>query len=584
MEGDLVNNKNLVDEIRSKLDIVDIVSSYIPLIQKGKNFLGVCPFHDDTNPSMSVSREKQIYRCFSCGAGGNVFNFVMDFEHLTFKETLKLLGEKANINVDGIKINQKHDKNQKFYDAYQLGVKFYQNNLNTQDGKKAKEYLKSRQIDDKIIKEFNIGLSLKKPDDLTKILLGKGYNLNLLNLIGLSSKDKDVYIDRIIFPLTDVSGRTVGFSGRIYKNQDTNKYLNTKETPIFKKGELIYHYFESKESVRLKKSVIVMEGFMDVIRAASIGYNNTVALMGTAMTKEQLTLIKRLSNNIILCFDGDSPGQHANLVNGEQFIKAGIDVKVIELHDDLDPDTYILKYGKEKFESLVENAINYQDYKISSLKNNYNLTSDDEKVQYINSVIETTSKINDEIHREIILKKLAIEVNIGYNTLEKRLQAFLEKNKNEEEKKVLSVYKEPKKTNKRNKYITSSLATLYYMLIKSWVIVKYDREGIYFPEENMRFLASEISYYYHKYGSINIADFYTYLNDKENLLPLYNEVINANFDDSVKDDVVLDYIKVIREGILKTEIKRLEGLIRNTTDPLEKATIAEKIRCLKIGS
>lgn len=579
-----MNDKNLVDEIRRKIDIVDIVSSYIPLTQKGKNFFGVCPFHDDTNPSMSVSREKQIYRCFSCGASGNVFNFIMDFEHIGFKEALKFLGEKANINIEGIHIISKPNKNQKFYDAYDFALKFYQNNLNTTDGHQAKQYLKQRQITEDLIKEFGIGLSLRKYDDLTKILLGKGYNLNLLNLIGLSSQDKDTYIDRIIFPLTDTSGKVVGFSGRIYKNQDTNKYLNTKETPIFKKGELIYHYAEAKEAVRLKKEVIVMEGFMDVIRASSIGYKNTVALMGTAMTKEQSSLIKRLSNNIILCFDGDQPGQHANLVNGEQFASMKIDVKVIELHDGLDPDTYILKYGKEKFDALVENAINFQDYKISSLKNNYNLTSDEEKVAYINSVLETTSKINDEIHREIILKKLAIEVNIGYNTLEKRLQAFLEKNKNGEEKKVLSVQVEPKKTIKRNKYITSSLAVLYYMLIKSWVIVKYDREGIYFPEENMRFLASEISYYYHKYGTITIADFYTYLNEKENLLPLYNEVISSNFDDNPKDEAILDYIKVVREGILKSEIKRLEGLIKNTVDPLEKARIAEKIRCLKIGS
>lgn len=579
-----MNDKKIIDEIRQKVDIVDVVSSYIPLTQKGKNFFGVCPFHDDTNPSMSVSREKQIYRCFSCGASGNVFNFVMDYEHLSFKEVIKILGEKANVNVSGIVINNKPNKNQKFYDAYQLSNKFYQNNLNTLNGKSAKEYLKERSIDDSLIKEFGIGLALKNYGDLTNILLGKGYNLNLLNLIGLSSQDRDVYIDRIMFPLTDTSGRVVGFSGRIYKNQDTNKYLNTKETPIFKKGELIYHYFESKDSVRLKKEVIVMEGFMDVIRACSIGFSNTIALMGTAMTKEQASLIKRLSNNIILCFDGDSAGQHANLVNGEQFEKMGINVKVIELHDNFDPDTYILKYGALKFKTLVDNAINYQDYKISSLRNNYNLSSDEEKVSYINSVLETTSKIEDEIHREIILKKLAIEVNIGYNTLEKRLQAFLEKNKSEEEKKVLSVQLEPKKTIKRNKYITSSLAVLYYMLIKSWVIVKYDREGIYFPEESMRFLASEISYYYRKYGTINLADFYTYLNEKEDLLSLYNEVISQNFDDDVKDEVIIEYINVVREGILKTEIKRLEDLIRNTVDPLEKARIAEKIRCLKIGS
>ena len=292
-------NNDLANEIRRKTDIVDIIGERIPLVARGKNFFGVCPFHDDSNPSMCVSREKQIYTCFSCHATGNVFTFLMNYEHIDFKETLRYLGEKVGVNVSGIQIKQKSNKFDKLYDAYKFSVKYFQNNLSSSYGKLAKNYLASRGITDEIIKEFEIGLSLEMRDDLTKLLLKKDYELSTLNRIGLSSDDHDIYNDRIMFPLYDVSGNVVGFSGRIYKDNGQNKYLNTKETDIFKKGEMLYHYHIAREECRLKKSVIVMEGFMDVIRASTIGIKNTVALMGTALTKEQIALLKRLSNNII---------------------------------------------------------------------------------------------------------------------------------------------------------------------------------------------------------------------------------------------------------------------------------------------
>ena len=205
-------NNDLTNEIRSKTDIVDIIGERIPLVARGKNFFCVCPFHDDTNPSMCVSREKQIYTCFSCHATGNVITFLMNYEHMDFRETLKYLGERVNIDVSGIKINKKTTKYDKLYDAYKLALKYYQNNLNSSVGIEAKKYLNSRKIDEKIIKEFEIGLSLEDKDDLTNLLLKKDYDLVTLNKIGLSSDNHDVYIDRIMFPLYDINGRVVGFS------------------------------------------------------------------------------------------------------------------------------------------------------------------------------------------------------------------------------------------------------------------------------------------------------------------------------------------------------------------------------------
>jgi len=420
---------NVIQEIRSKVDIVDIVSEYVPLTQKGKNFFGVCPFHDDTNPSMSVSREKQIYRCFSCGASGNVFQFVQDYEHISFKEALKMLADKAGVELKGFTHTKSHSEQDKYYEIYEIAQKYYQNNLQTNYGKKAKEYLAGRKIDEEMIKTFGIGLSLDTTNDLVQLLTKKGYDLNTLNQIGLASYDKDLYNSRIMFPLQDLSGRIVGFSGRRYDGEKENKYVNTKGTPIFQKGNTLYHYFNAREAVRKKKTVIVMEGFMAAIRSITVGIDNVVSLMGTAMTKEQAELIKRLSDHVILCFDGDDAGRKATLTNGEELEKMGCEVKVAELGDDLDPDDYILKYGKDDFTRLIKNAVFLSDYKIKNLKRGVNLNSDEEIAHYINSVILETSKIKDEIRRELILKTLAKEFDIGYNTLEKRLLVLLEKEK-----------------------------------------------------------------------------------------------------------------------------------------------------------
>ena len=209
-------NNELTNIIRSKTDIVDIIGERIPLVARGKNFFGVCPFHDDSNPSLCVSREKQIYTCFSCHATGNVYTFLMNYEHMEFKEVLKYLGEKVGVDVAGINIKRKDTKFEKLYEAYQFSLKYYENNLHTKVGETARKYLASRKIDDELIKEFQIGLSLDTRDDLTKLLANKKYELKTLNSIGLSVDDRDIYIDRIMFPLYDVNGRVVGFSGRIY--------------------------------------------------------------------------------------------------------------------------------------------------------------------------------------------------------------------------------------------------------------------------------------------------------------------------------------------------------------------------------
>ena len=571
-------NNELANQIRSKVDIVDIIGERIPLVAKGKNFFGVCPFHDDSNPSLSVSREKQIYTCFSCHATGNVFTFLMNYEHIDFKQALKYLGEKVGIDTGSIHIQKKSTKYDKLYEAYELSLKYYQNNLNSSLGKEAKAYLSKRKIDEKIIKEFEIGLSLEEKDDLTKLLLKKEYDLVTLNRIGLSSDNHDIYRDRIMFPLYDVSGKVVGFSGRIYKDTDDNKYVNTKETEIFKKGEMLYHYHIAKEECRIKKSVIVMEGFMDVIRASSIGIKNTVALMGTALTKEQINLLKRLTPNIILCLDGDDPGQAATLKIGKLLSEQGIEPKVIRLPNPDDPDTFILKEGQERFQRLVESAQNFSDYKIERLKENVDFTSDEEKANYINQVIEDTAKYEDPIRREVILKRLAKEFDIGYNTLEMRLNSLLQ---NQEKKEEIIIPQ--KKQTKKDKYTKAFEQIIYFMLNNDWIITQVEKEKLIFPREEIRATCSEIIYYYKNYGSINVADFYTHVQDKQNILNFLNNVLAEDYLESTSKEELLDYFKVVREYSIKEEIKRLTNLMKKEVDPIEQAKIVEKIRKLRLG-
>ncbi len=572
-------HNELSNEIRRKVDIVDIIGERIPLVARGKNFFGVCPFHDDSNPSMCVSREKQIYTCFSCHATGNVFTFLMNYEHIDFKEALRYLGEKVGVNVSGIQIKQRSNKYDKLYEAYRFSVKYFQNNLSSSFGKSAKSYLSGRGIGDEVIKEFEIGLSLENRDDLTKLLMKKEYDLATLNRIGLSSDDHDIYNDRIMFPLYDVSGNVVGFSGRIYKDNGQNKYLNTKETEIFKKGEMLYHYHIAREECRLKKSVIVMEGFMDVIRASTIGIKNTVALMGTALTKEQINLLKRLSNNIILCLDGDGPGVHAATSIGEELLNQGIEVKVVMIPDDDDPDSFIIKHGKDRFYGLVENAVNFSDFKMAKLKENVNFRSDEEKANYINTVLRETTKIDDPIRVEVILKGLAKEFDLSYNTLEIRFNDF----KSEKKIVVQQVLKKQEKVVRKDKYMKAVEQILYFMINNDWVVSQVERERLIFPSEESRALSSEVIYYYKKYGNINVADFYTYIQDKDNILILLNEILAGNYSEKTTKEELFEYFKVVRDYGINQEIKRLTNLMKKEVDPLEQAKIVEKIRKLRIG-
>lgn len=567
-----------INEIRSANDIVDVISSYIPLEKKGKNFFGVCPFHDDTNPSMSVSKDKQIYKCFSCGASGNVFNFVMDYEHVDFKEALSILAKKAGITLNNINVKSKENKYDKYYKMYDISLKLYQNNLSSNLGTSAKEYLHKRGITDELIKTFRIGLATTSKDSLTKILNSKDYTNREIELYGLGTGTNDLYINRIMFPLFDISNNIVGFSGRIYNTSSSSKYINTKETPIFKKGELLYNYYNAKDSVRLLKKIVLVEGFMDVIRLYSINVTNAVALMGTSLTKEQINLLKRLSLNIILCLDGDGAGRKAMSVNGALLEEAGFNVTVVELPDNLDPDEYILKNGKDSYMSLLENAISYSDYKINYLKEGKNLLSVEDQTTYINNVIDEISKEKDEIKQELLLNKLSKEFNLDVEILKNKLQ-----NK-EKCSKIETLNKEPIKKQKLDRYQKATYLILYTMLNSYNAAIKYEKELNFLPTRPARYLANEIIYYYKKNQSLVLADFMSTLQDKEEMDIMLKEVLSYVELDEVDFNAIDEYISVIKGYNSNRATKRLMEQLRNEPDPVKKALIAEQIKRVKIGS
>lgn len=570
-------SQELLNEIRNSVDIVDIVSSYVSLTPRGKNYFGICPFHDDNRPSMSVSKDKQIYKCFSCGATGNVFKFLMDYENISFIEAVKKCADLSNIKLD-VKVADHHfadEKHKVLYDIYDSSNKFYQNMINTSEGKEAKEYLYKREIDDELIKEFKLGLSLKDRTLLTQFLTKKNFNKNDLLKSGLLIENgygiSDIYCNRIMFPIEDLNGRVVGFSGRIYNTTDNSKYINTKETEIFKKSEILYNYVKAKDEARNKGFVIVMEGFTAVMRAYQIGIKNVVATMGTALTKENAMTIKKMAKDVYLCFDGDAAGAKATMSAIEEFNKIGVTPKIIRLEDKLDPDDYIRQKGKDSFLNKLDNPINVMDFKLSYLKQNKDITKSEELASYVNDVINELSKINDEVLREITLKKLSFESNLDIDFLKERVNSIATP---KEEKKIELIKKE---ITKLNRYEKAEKYLVYYMLFSKEAVKIYDHKISFISNADLRLLAKEISAYYHKYGDITLADFLSYIVAYDDLNKTVTEILNLNLKEEIDLNVINDYVNTIRENLVNMQIAKLNKRINEETDSKKQAELAEQI-------
>lgn len=564
-------------DIQKKVNIVDVISDYLPIEQKGKNYFAICPFHDDHNPSMSISPEKQIYTCFVCGESGNVFNFVMNYEKISFVEAVIKVANKAGVNLNldlsipAKKVDNKYDK---LYKMFDIANKYYQNNIKSIYGKDAVNYLNKRNINDEIIKEFEIGLSLND-NSLNKLLVNKGYGLQEQVDIGLSGiTDKftyDVFRNRIMFPLYNIDGKTIGFSGRIYNGEDENKYVNSKESVIFKKGLLLYNYHRALEYAREKRQIIIVEGFMDVIRLYTIGIKNVVATMGTAITKEHADLIRKLSKNVVLCFDGDKAGEKATISALKELEMLGIEPKIIRLEDDLDPDDYIIKKGEKSYLSHLNNAMSPLEFKLDFSKKHTDFNDYNEVSNYVKSLAKELEKIDDKIVYELTVNKISKETGVNVDTINDLVGSIPKHTKN--------IIDRPKEQN-NNKYLKAEEYLVYYMLREVDAILLYQKKVAYLKNKILSELAIQILDFYDKNQYINLTDFIVSLTDNKELI---NEALRVDTYDMPKMsiDQIEDYIKTIDDGLVKDEILKTKQKIKEETNTAKKIVLLEKLANLK---
>lgn len=561
-----------INHIQKSANIVEIISSYINLEKQGKNYFGICPFHDDHNPSMSVSEEKGLFTCFVCHKTGNVFSFVQDFENVSFIEAVKIVADKIGIEIDtGYKATSKYDKH---YEAVELALKFYQNNLKSAEGKIAREYLNKRGLNEEIINEFGIGYASKNYDTITKLLTTKGYDEQILLETGLANQGNtlyDLFRNRITFPIHNPNGKPVGFSARIYENIDEAKYINTKETPIFKKGKILFNYHRAQNEARKMKYLLVVEGQMDAIRIYASGIKNVVATMGTALTEDHIKLLKKLNVKIVLCMDNDTAGEKATIQNGELLNNAGVDLSILRLSGAKDPDEYILNHTVEEFKDAIDHATTYFDFKLNYYKKDKNLNKVEDVSQYVNQIVKELNKTNDQILIDLTVNKLSQEYGIDKNVLLNQIIKV-------EPIKVARI--EEKRRNKLTKNQKLCDVLLYYMMNDTKYIRLYEQELSYIPDEKYAEIANDILAFYLKYNYISIADFITYeisSNNYEKVL----DIVDNNIKLEIEDADFVGIINKIKEWIDEAKIIELKEKLKTVSDINEKLKLTDEIAKLK---
>lgn len=563
-------SKELIDEVKSKNDIVDIIGSYISLNDKNK---ALCPFHSDHSPSFSVHPDKQIYKCFSCGESGNVITFVEKFLGISFQEAVKLLADRAGIKLN-INVPKKINKYDKYYEITDTVNKYFKNNIFSSNGQQALKYLNDRHIDKDIINEFNIGLST---NNKLHEILAKKYNLEDLLKIDIvrevDNKIYDTFQNRIMFPIIDEDNNVVGFSGRKYlandlDNKQLSKYVNSRETDIFIKSKIFYNINNALPNIKKSKEIIITEGFMDTIRMVSIGYNNTVALMGTAFTKEHLDKIIKYKCRVVLNLDQDNAGVLGTISIGDELIKNNIDVSVIVFDDYKDSDEYIINKGKEAFDYAYKNRISYIDFKFKYLKSNKNMKDSTDISKYINEAIKSLNDIDDDILKELKINELSREFGIDESVIKNKIKLSGKKEAKKEEKITKKRY---------DKYDISEIRILYLMLNYDDVILYFENSLGYLIHDNMMALAYKIVEFRNDYGYFNYSDFIDYIADNELVNETIKEIMRYHNDEEYTESELEDYFDTIKEYSVKKRINELKREMNETLDVNKKIELANKI-------
>ena len=565
-------DKSIIDEIKSKNDIVDVIGSYISLNDKNK---ALCPFHDDHSPSFSVQKDKQIYKCFSCGESGNVITFVQKYNGITFTEALKMLADRAGIPLNVSTTRKINTKYEKLYEINDTVNKYFKANLLSNEGIKAIKYLEDRNISKDIINEFNIGLSTS--NKLSNILSKKYSYDELVKLDickNINGRYYDTFQDRIIFPIIDENNNVIAFSGRKYTNEDLNnntlpKYSNTKETDIFKKSEVFYNINNAINEIKKKREIVITEGFMDTIRMSSIGYKNVVAIMGTAFTEKHLEKIKKWKCKVILNLDQDDAGVKGTIEAGETLLKNNIDTEVIVFDDYKDSDEFIKNKGSDSFKIAYDNRVSFIDFKLKYLKRKRNMKDAVEKAKYIKEAVLALNDLDSQILIDLKIKDIAEEFGISESDIRNEIKL--------NKKMAIKSIEEPKKVTRYDKYDKSELRILYLMLNYEDVILYFENTLGYLIQDDKSLLAYKIIEFRNDYGYYNYSDFVDYISDNEKLMNVLKEVMKYHNNEDYTMEELDDYINTIKMYSIKKRIDTLKIEMSETFDVNKKIEIAKKI-------
>ena len=437
-------SEELIEEIRSSNDIVDVISQYVILKRSGRNFFGLCPFHKEKSPSFSVSPDKQIFHCFGCGVGGNVIHFVSKIENLDFRETLELLANRANITLptldnsyqDSYQDSKKAILKSKVYEINEITAKFYHENLYKPTSKPAQEYIKKRRLDNRTLKSFLIGYS-GNFDELYNLLKQKGFTEEQILASSLVNKtDNGKFIDRfrkrLMIPIQDTSGKFIAFGGRVLDDSKP-KYINSPENIVYSKGRNLFGLNIAKKGDT--KKLIIVEGYMDAISLYQRGITNVVASLGTALTEQQGRLLRKNSEQVIIGYDADGAGQAATLRGLEILQNMGCDIRVLQIYGAKDPDEFVIKYGPERFQKCVDSAISLVEFKVKILKQNLNIENVNDKIKFLNEIAKILSKVDNNMEKEIYVDKISKEYGISKEAIYGEVNKLVYKKDND--KKIL---------------------------------------------------------------------------------------------------------------------------------------------------
>lgn len=550
----------LLDEIKSKNDIIDIVSQYVVLKRSGRNYMGLCPFHKEKSPSFCVSPDKQIFHCFGCGVGGNVIHFIGKIENLNFIESLELLANRAGIelpksgNAEDDRISRLKSR---VYELNKCAAEFYHQNLYKPTAKPAQEYVKKRRLDNRTLKAFKIGYS-GRFNELYTELYSKGFTEEEILASCLVNKNQngkfiDRFRNRLMFPIFDARDRVIAFGGRVLDDSKP-KYINSPEDIVYSKGRHLFAYNLAKKDN--PKTIIIVEGYMDAVSLHQRGISNAVASLGTALTETQGRLLRRSCEKVVIGYDADGAGQAATLRGLEILQNLGCDIRILQIEGAKDPDEFVVKYGPERFQKYVDSAISLVEFKVKMLKRQLNLENVNDKIKFLNEVANILSKIENNMEREVYIDKISLEYKVSKEAIYAEVNKKLYGN-NQSEKKLerpVTTIREVKQDVAEKEVDEKTKKTeslIIYLLInypdKSFVRLENIVKNNLIKTEKNRQITNKL-YEEHRKGNINIENIIDLFED-ENIVNYLSGIMSSNFEitdvDKCIDDVMLTYKKEI---------------------------------------